>query len=1667
MFITKCLLDMPRNLRIEFQQYEKYFEKGSIDFVNATSTQTWLASRNQSELAKSRQLRNLNEASKRKYALLMLVSITPFEFRDVQFLSSILKLSPFEILLIGLTCEVPETVANAGSLIIEDSTIVEWNIALLWEPTEHYKTNLTSSYLYRIVCIKDQTVDSFLKIMRSQCKQNVTTLSKTILTLVQDNTSVLSQFTATPIGRTRLQAFIVNDMTRGGLLTQPNFWPILLSPAGSLPPPMEMLLLNRNEVSNLILQGVFSSPKTLNEEQENIVLENFLFLDWLTHTEEGLATLGSLLTKQSFKNKLADHSAFITELLTQTSPGVSAFSELSQTTEGLSILESLIEQPTFINHLLQHAEFIPTLLARTEDNQSTLYFLLETEQGQEILEKLMEKREFKARLLINPAFIPTVIARGFDDSSAFYWLVATPRGRKIFKEFLKDVEFKSRLLQDSQFIPTLLHRSNTGAILYWLIRAPEDCDVLENLIEDVEFRNRLLQDPEFVLTLLTPTEGQILFHWFITSPHRKVLIKLLEDVDFKNKIFRDARFIASLFTQRSGTHAAISSEENQEGYGLLIDVLGDFGFIEQVSSDPNFIETLLTPPSHAAEKSTFYSYITHPMGRKMITALLQLADFKTNILKHRHIVPSILARFLDNTSVLSVLTEKQEGVLLLANLLRDAEFKVTLFSNSEFIPTLFARLEDGSSVFHRLMQTQEGQGILEDLLLNEEFLKKVLRDPYYKSSLLENSQFISMLLSNRKGVPPLYYFLRSPTGHIMLWELLQNPQILAHFLAKPEFIHAIVTPYMDGVSLFHWLLIEPQSHGALQKLLGHEAFMNLLSNNLDFKTLLKPLPTLFYPFLSPLGGRPIRINNIFSAFLSQENTGRIIKQLLDNHAIRNAILASLEIPPEARHLSLTLLRSHAGLLLIEALEERKYLLKLSSLRELYANPQVQHLIRLRRIQPEWFLFAALHETNPYDTLTFFLNQAAISPWSVDNSGRYLSEMINNNASLSELEKTRLLQLVSTACRKYSKEQKQILKDSQKGASAIELDDSRVSVSGSDSDNTPQEESNVSLTEEMHIEGINDREILEFHQAIQWILSENLLKDYHRSFRNLAINTAFRNAQDFLAIYKKLTKELLPAMKKRVAERKIPPFNSHWSMSDCTQEVFSSLEEMINVFEGKIVANYQWDIIRETSASYCKILGVPLEREVHAPTTAITSLLKIGTATHQHPLYDAALVQWGSQQLRMVSQNVAYTQLNAEQAIYDRRIAFIRQILSSALAVVKEEWQTSGVDLMHLFNETPWGDLLTQLNASEFFGKEITIREFLQEISVTVDEEKGIALFPSSTKTIEQNFNRRVMPILQRNFNFWYEQQDELPHKKILNLFSELLWLYLTDNVHPSLQTLIDNLLQKLPSAMDANALIKYTIMKHHEALHNFKIDQFLKPIPNHKESFFSMLVSNPFDAAWLFAYNISVSYQNRRIDHIAFVSANDEAGIKDQIKYLGSEGQLNLLKNTIEKTITEPGTLFFWLYYLKEDPLKQQDPSHRPLFLAIQDYLSSVDHIEYYDSLLPVLYDMQKARAVPPHQKMWIKNFLTQRIEKLLLIQEKDAYFDTSCTLIDPDESLPERTERQRSEHPWLTFSKEEEAFIYNREPTPLSDLSRFTHFSAETGPSNPPEASPRNRPSQ
>ena len=1184
--------------------------------------------------------------------------------------------------------------------------------------------------------------------------------------------------------------------------------------------------------------------------------------------------------------------------------------------------------------------------------------------GTKILRSLLNNLT-KKELLNKPEFLTRLfeqVSNGPDaKTSALYWLLRSEMGIAILARQLTigTERFQKKIASNPCFLDALLAQPSSSSAtkghtgLYSLIEDERGCEILQNLLADKVFKQKLLTHPDFMPALLEKIQ---------VEPDRN----------------------SSAFHQLSLT---------KKGIEILLDLLTDIPF-ETFPPDTltHFINTLLlTPQNYTMRASTLYNLVSvdPEKGIKLLRNMLTSVLFKSSLLAQPDFINALLSQINKigpyYPPVLWCLITSPEGIELLTLLLADETFKRNFTLHSDFLISLLTRRPAKqlnakyTSGLTNLAEYPVGIQLLQNLLASEAFKTKLIFHPGFIPALISRT-FVNQS-TTFELMPWLDFLVNGPEGLEIFRGLLTNDKFKTQLFSHPEFLPSLLVQHPTGLqgverSAFASLAANPVGVEIAHIMLKDVSFVRSCITNKEFVKLITFHPqilTLFcravlieFPRVAPIGPP----TSLFCELLETPKGYQIVKHLMDNPLAKTAVLNHLGLSRQEPSLY-WLFASESGFLLFTSLlrHHQQYLLLASDLtpQTLFQHPRVSLLIRMGQINPDLFLFIAA--TGPSDeAFISCLANPIFSPWATTAKGRSLLDVINTS-SLDEDTKTRRKQYLSDAFQRYSSQ----ISD---GNFVVHLN--RL---GSLHTQPPDGASPPQLPEAVvpsyQIDGVSVTDTQSFIQHIQWILNQPVFRAYHDAFVALASNQTIRNPIDYSEVLSQL-KTLCAWMNHYVLNGlPIPEPYPEWteSFALCDDGVLNTFGEMFNEFSNQpALATYLQQVQSDTSSRYNRLFFTPSNLEVHVPKSAIQAEMGLSSAL---PRFDVFMRSWNRIQRRWVAQTAMEPLINPD------------PLIESLIGPLEIVGPTIAPEV--LLEKYP------AYRRSPLFAKPFNLRNFYA----------FIADMPEDDERLETSvpLRRDLSKALKIKANAFLVDHQIVTEPKIVHMFNELLWQFLTrvdiGTMTPAERRIYHNLLIKCATAVDGLAFIKFCIQSHQGEVGRININNVLYSFDDNY-SIFSLLIANPFYAEWLFGFKM-VMTQIEEKPHIRFEA--EASGLSDLAKaLLGSE------KTTLEleSILHQPGTLFFWLYYF------QGDPARKELFQAILSFLlASPKRLYAYDTLAPLLYDMQKSPMVSNLDKVLVQTFLQARLDVQSTIlqtqsdesvkMKDDTFWLTACTLTTPN----------------------------------------------------------------
>ena len=806
-------------------------------------------------------------------------------------------------------------------------------------------------------------------------------------------------------------------------------------------------------------KSFFDALLKLQSKQAKIKANTSAFF-WLVSTDNGKKIFNNWMQNPKFRENLLKHEDLLPALLALQSDAISGGFNTSTlfwlvtANDGREIFINLMQDATFKENLFQHKLFFPALLtlrpAGVNANLSTLFVLTENAQGQTILADWMKNVEFREKLLRNESFFTTLFAlrpTGDDANlSVVSWLASTNDGQTILADWMENVEFREKLLQHADLLPALLAlRPDTATInantsgLFWLVVTDNGKQILNNWMENVEFREKLLQHADLLPALLAlrpdttgvsaNTSG---LFWLVSADDgRAMLAAWMENVEFREKLLQHADLLPALLALRPAT-AKIDANTSalfwlvaiDDGKKILSDWMDNAQFIQNLLQHELFLTALLTlQPATAkidANTSALFWLVTTVGGRAMLAAWMENVEFREKLLQRADLLPALLTRQLTETntnlSTLFFLTEHTKGRTILANWMENAEFTQNLLRDESFFTALFALQPDtagskaNTSAFFWLITAQDGRVIFDNWMDNIEFIQNLLQhEPFFRALLTLRPDTVEVEVEGDANTSALFWLVAANDGRAMFIHFMQDVGFSEALLQHELFFPTLLALRPDSAristnfSCFFYLaeaLPQPIVHASLISIFNDQHFSNWIQVPQHQQDLITTL----------LATTRSSSTCIFSILLSKGQN--IVKLLMSQPIIKAAFFNHFSISEFTSELITQLLKTDAGFFLFYALFQTGRISLLQqhhTLQSLFNNSQIQQLIQMNIIKPEWFLFVAANQFDNADFI-FFLNQKTISPSAVNSRGYSLYEVINELSIDDDNKKERQTQL---------------------------------------------------------------------------------------------------------------------------------------------------------------------------------------------------------------------------------------------------------------------------------------------------------------------------------------------------------------------------------------------------------------------------------------------------------------------------------------------------------------------------------------------------------------------------------------------------------------------------------------------------------------------------------
>lgn len=1170
-----------------------------------------------------------------------------------------------------------------------------------------------------------------------------------------------------------------------------------------------------------------------------------------------------------------------------------------------------------------------------------------------------------------------------------------------------------------------------------------------------EFRNRLSFSPT--------SQG--------TDPNLPVIWNTNVD---EQQLFREALFgtgsiyddlLISLYKLSRNAHSQQSLESR----------LNTDNFRQKLKEPPYFNlffeELLERRPENAgkdANKSALFWLSAGAKGRQILEIILNNDTFQQKLTEPASFnlfFEALLARDtrIDhpnwNMSALYCLSHYSEGIKILQNILKTELFQNKL-QNPVFFDLFFNALlakrngmdqkHANESPLYCLSATPERPKILEDILKNETFHQK-LQEPAFARLFCEAllARKTNHAAANNPNTSALYMLSDNDNFHT----ILTKPALIQALLEHADFFNTLLAtiPITNtntyNTSCLYFLISKlPQYQDWLLTIFSHQVFQTWIENPINIKNMIQTMSAM---------SRTTQC--IFSILFSKSTSGKtIFQKLMSYPAIHQAFFDQFQISRQAQAIWMSRLDTDVTFLLWKALYQSQHLslLQHTNLRALFETQQIQQLIHMQQIKPEWFLFMAATQPQ-YDAqlIAFFLAQDNISVWATNVARHSLYHLVDGLVII-EADKIQLKnQLHCTIQQQTERHAKKNVCVQLHEAPSLQAEQ-EPSTAFSLPVEPPQE----------------DTGIQKVRACIQWIEEQPALGIYHAAFRTLSTNAAITNLQDYTQLLS-LLQRICSAMQHAIVTNTTLVFYDEWhdSLGKCITGVYSCLNHIyakianihpfIDYFENSIQTNI---------AYFNRLFNTSTNLEVHAPQALTQTCLS--RPLQSFPMYDPYLLAWSPIQQHWVAQNAAERLLHSEDYLYEQMVESFLDIVADGLWKKDTSGNPQAVTELHIEDLIETHPLMVAkelLNNTSLCPKLLSTSDFLAFL--LADENRTqetidgiISVTGWITDIHSQHIHEQLKSKMQTLFSNWLDANGQagIPRKKIVHTMSELLWQYLTQE---NSNCFIAALLKKLHHASDAAALIKYCLMSHHSEAHLIKWERFFEPLcVKSLVSLFSLLIANPFYTQWLFGFEIDAQRHkppNQDQASSMYLEFKSTLNTPRFAQDFMQDANLKTVRDkALESALIQPGTLYFWLYYLQQDPLRLN------LFQAIVKFIyKHPKGLSNHDSLLPLLLSMQRSSTVSLTDKALVRSFLQDRMDEQLK-QNHRAYWQTSCHLFDSPEKMAERTQQHIAQHPWLLDPAQHDpttdmarCFLLNRETvTNLTTeiLGQFGLFAAAATPS-------------
>ena len=874
------------------------------------------------------------------------------------------------------------------------------------------------------------------------------------------------------------------------------------------------------------------------------------------------------------------------------------------------------------------------------------------------------------------------------------------------------------------------------------------------------------------------------------------------------------------------------------------------------------------------------------------------------------------------------------------------------------------------TVLYLLSKDSEGLDILTDLLL----------EPGFKEQLIADRDLLLSLFLRRTDDPDenmtvFAWFTLRKEGVQLLKALLDDTRFKTNFFSHQYFLSTMLMPWVSDegeiTSIFEQLVADQDSLYLLQSWVSFPEFMMSISGSVQSRN-------QFCRAL--LRGKNEDVDTVESdyplAILLTTLIGRgIIKTLVENKAIRLGLLHSLKI------VSLDwLLDTDAGFFLFSQLIYYNRLQPLRSDEPLFKHPHIKQLITMGKLEADLFLF--IYATGPSDhEFCEQLDDLALSPWATNTRGYSLADVISAS-SLDDETKARRLAFIDDALVRYPRQ----VSDT---CLLVHLNNLGAIHTGAPSDALPPELPSA-VVAAYAIDGLEAVIIQSFQQHLQWIADQPALEAYHAVFQVLSDNESIRTASDYPAVLCQL-KAVCACMNYYVLHSlPIPTPYPEWpeAFSLCDEGVLTALGEMFNEFSNQpALASYLQQVQSDTTARYHYLFSTPDVFEVHIPKQGIQAELGLlGTL----PRYDGFALNWSCAQRRWSAQMMMDHFIKPDPWIdcMTSSLDIDVEQFASTQSTVKRTRRASVIadftpEIQRLFEEK-----YRLYSRSPLFKKPFDLRQFYAFIGDLPEDDKRLGTMVVLRADLLQVLKEKALA-------YWVEQQV-ITSPESIQQQNELLWHLLTTSLEDmSLDEYeaLECLISSCSKAVDGLAFIKYCIESHQSRLTELQVDNFFKS-SRQMESIFSLFVTNPLYCEWLFGFRIHMTIDEEQESQTIEFKTED-SNHQCLIDALWASGKIPI---ELESMLEQPGTLFFWLYYFKDDDARSE------LYQAVLECVSDQSHgFLIYNALAPLLYDMQKDDSEGLLEQPLIRVFLLNRMDEQLKAR-KEAFWKTAslCVGLNP-----------------------------------------------------------------